>query len=541
MSGEEKRLYSGEQELEPDYPVNRGFWYLINGKPWQSDRSCVAGDLLGGRVSFNDRTVLVHTVHSCNQSKRDLGRSMFGPPDREEPGIGILLGAPDIEDVGEDDLDMLLSHIFGGEEPGDPGMDPLMAMLMEAGEKLFSDPSEPESQSGKSDEMKLQRYLSQVPVIVEGNTLRFDMEQAKAVIARAPEALKMRPSPDLRKKQEEFMERFKRAEVHLKDPEVDVILVSENASKHFMMVSPHRMPFFYWPEEQLEKWSRWEALRRAIVVSGAKVTVQDSRDEDNPKYFVCRDSYAFVNNTAYVSDYRSPFGQMMKGVFEDMVGMQDKTSDGPRLHDFFRKRGQMCAVLEEGEFDGGNIIVHPQSRTVFMGMENHGMGMHMNMMAAESFQDALNRTQNARWEIVPVVLRKQDKDPISGIHAMMEKNSTPFYHLDTGMTEPLAGGEVLIYPGMTIPECLAEIVGRVGPDNIVPVTREEGERRVLNLISNGWNIIASDPSDRLRDEFRERGYCVLSARDFGVKRLGMSDADPHCLTNVISQPDIEPS
>ncbi len=387
-------------------------------------------------------------------------------------------------------------------------------------------------------EIFIKKYITQAPISIEGNTIKFDQEQAQEMVANIPQIFDLRPSADLRQLQEKILQEFQTSVVHLKDPETESPSCSPDMQKHFMMVSLDHMPFFYYPKECLETRGKWEALKRAVEFSGAKVTVQNANDRKNPQYFSCRDTYTMVNNIAYLSDPKSPGAQILKMAESMFPAISQRIDDSTRLQAFFSQRDQISQILGNTWFDGGNVIVHPRSRTVFWGMESYKGNMGIHLDGAHILQKTLNETQGQDWTVLPVLLSQMNKDPVLRMEDMVSQKQTPFYHLDMGMSEPLENGEVFIYPDMTYPYIFQKISDIVGQENILSITYEEGEKRSANMISNGMSIIMSSPSDRLKNLLHERGYQIISAQDFGVDRLGFTDADPHCLTNIIHQPTV---
>ena len=115
-----------------------------------------------------------------------------------------------------------------------------------------------------------------------------------------------------------------------------------------------------------------------------------------------------------------------------------------------------------------------------------------------------------------------------------------YYHLDTGMSEPLMNGEVLLCRDMTSFESYESIVDVIGTQNVIELTSQEGQQRSANLVSNGHNVVMSKCSDRLRGELEKRGYTIITASDFGFSDFDSTIGDAHCLVNEVPAP-IQPS
>ena len=131
---------------------------------------------------------------------------------------------------------------------------------------------------------------------------------------------------------------------HLKDPETQSASVPSDMRKHFLMVSPDGSPFPNPPNQVLEKRANWEALRRAIIHSGADLTVQDSMDPDSIQYYSCRDSFVSVNNTAYIPVSDQIIQQRLSEVSGGMYG--GRMGDHSRIVDFLTKQGQRVAIMQ---------------------------------------------------------------------------------------------------------------------------------------------------------------------------------------------------
>ena len=259
-------------------------------------------------------------------------------------------------------------------------------------------------------------------------------------------------------------------------------------------------------------------------------------DPDSIQYYSCRDSFVSVNNTAYIPVSDQIIQQRLSEVSGGMYG--GRMGDHSRIVDFLTKQGQRVAIMQGSSLDGGNIIVHPQSGTVFAGVAKLEENTPFYLKDEHLLQHTIDSNEKQKWTVVPITLVEMDADPFEAVHFMSQTgmSTTPFYHLDMGMTEPLFNGEVLIYPKMCTPENYEEISGRIGRSNVVEMTRDEGSACSANMISNGANTIISEPSNRLRTLFKDRGMHVISATDFGVKSFEVGDANAHCLTNVIRQP-----
>jgi N-dimethylarginine dimethylaminohydrolase len=101
-----------------------------------------------------------------------------------------------------------------------------------------------------------------------------------------------------------------------------------------------------------------------------------------------------------------------------------------------------------------------------------------------------------------------------------------FYHMDTALC-PLSGGEVMFLPGAFTRTGLAEIRGRVAPQDRIEIGLEDGCRLAANAVCIGKTLIMSGAGERLRAELEARGYRVVTTPLPSFLRSGGS---AFCLT-----------
>jgi hypothetical protein len=85
-----KKHFEGEYALEEDYPVYTGYWYIVNGEPWKSNRDCEVRDLMKLRIRKDGNLSTITSVLSCNIQDRGLERSPY-----VEPFFIVTLEEPD--------------------------------------------------------------------------------------------------------------------------------------------------------------------------------------------------------------------------------------------------------------------------------------------------------------------------------------------------------------------------------------------------------------------------------------------------------------
>jgi N-dimethylarginine dimethylaminohydrolase len=96
-----------------------------------------------------------------------------------------------------------------------------------------------------------------------------------------------------------------------------------------------------------------------------------------------------------------------------------------------------------------------------------------------------------------------------GQEAVPLELATPeFYHLDVCMC-PLAGGEIIYYPGAFTDASRALLRERAGdPDLLIEAPQEDAEQLAVNAVNVGSDIVMAACGPGLRARLEERGYRV---------------------------------
>ncbi|MBT3071302.1 amidinotransferase [Rhodomicrobium sp. Az07] len=108
----------------------------------------------------------------------------------------------------------------------------------------------------------------------------------------------------------------------------------------------------------------------------------------------------------------------------------------------------------------------------------------------------------------------------------LELVSGRFYHLDTCFV-PLSGGEVLYYPKAFSKASLSVIRDHVAADKRIEASDEDAARFAVNAVNIGRDIVMAEPTARLADELRERGYSVVPLK---LRPFIMSGGGAYCMT-----------
>ncbi len=108
----------------------------------------------------------------------------------------------------------------------------------------------------------------------------------------------------------------------------------------------------------------------------------------------------------------------------------------------------------------------------------------------------------------------------------LELITTRFYHLDTCFA-PLSGGEILYYPPAFSKMALAAIEEQVPAHALIEASDEDAARFAVNAVNFGRNIVMAEPTARLADELKERGYSVVPVN---LRPFIMAGGGSYCMT-----------
>jgi N-dimethylarginine dimethylaminohydrolase len=263
----------------------------------------------------------------------------------------------------------------------------------------------------------------------------------------------------------------------------------------------------------------WEAGNSAIEAAGGRVTAIDgSSAEGGKREIFTRDRFVMVGNKAYLPDidYWSASDPEYAGYKSEI--------DQARTN--LQQRGVQTIDVKGAWFEGGNIIQHMKSGTIFMGLAPDD-----DPQSAQKLITAINETQTDKRTMVAVPMTEFDPNGI--------------YHLDLALSEPLANGKMLFDENITDDHTRARIEDIVGKDNIIPMTRDEAVMGSANILQVGNTAITTNISDRLKTELNKSGITTVSSADFadtGIKSiddaidrdgLGIGNGGIRCMGNQI--------
>ncbi len=108
----------------------------------------------------------------------------------------------------------------------------------------------------------------------------------------------------------------------------------------------------------------------------------------------------------------------------------------------------------------------------------------------------------------------------------LELVSSQYYHLDTCFAV-LSGGEILYYPPAFSKAALLTIRDTVPEHALIEASDEDAARFAVNAVNFGRTIVMAEPTARLADELKERGYSVSPVQ---LRPFIMSGGGAYCMT-----------
>lgn len=280
---------------------------------------------------------------------------------------------------------------------------------------------------------------------------------------------------------------------------------SSAALQTVVMASPQKLSEGRDIQERMQIFKEWLCIRHALLEAGARLEVLNpAEDEGGLREVYTRDRYVLINGTAYLPDpehisrfsydadeYKGEIRQIAKHLQEDGI----KT------------------VFVPAWFEGGNVIRHFRSRTIFVGLEGNTQEQDVGELLK-----AINGTQGDAWTAVPVPLTNVD-----------------MYHMDTGMSEELPNGEILLSPLLTDVDTYERICEIVGYENVIQLFDDEADRLATNMISVGDTLVMTGVCDDLRGELAARGYKIVMPDDYGQEDFEFGLGGVHCMTNDVKR------
>jgi N-dimethylarginine dimethylaminohydrolase len=230
------------------------------------------------------------------------------------------------------------------------------------------------------------------------------------------------------------------------------------------------------------------SLSAALKDAGARVIVMEGAP-GLPDMVFPANAAVVLNGRALVSRFRYPERQGEERHFMDeFLRMKD-------LGQFKDVAQQPKGVWQEGAGD----CIWDGCRQMFWA----GYGQRSSFEALASLKDFFGMPMKA-----------------------LELVSGRFYHLDTCFA-PLSGGEVLYYPPAFSKTSLSVIRDHVPAHSRIEASDEDAARFAVNAVNFGREIVMAEPTTRLADELKERGYSVSPVH---LRPFIMSGGGAYCMT-----------
>jgi len=286
---------------------------------------------------------------------------------------------------------------------------------------------------------------------------------------------------------------------------------TENTKRTLMMAAPENRNVPKSKDRKMDDYKEWACVRHALVQAGAHLEIVETPPVNNWNLDVfTRDRYLMIGDTAYLPDTET------LGIAYDNFRRKVVAEEIRLMEAALQARGVKTVTVKGAFFEGGNVIRHYGSKTIFVGIYEP----YYTARAAQKLLSAINNTQGEEWSVQPVPL----------------KNFAQMYHLDTGMSEELPKGEVMLSPLVTDRLTYETICNIVGKDKVIELKNEDAKDMATNMINVGNTIIMTSNCDDVQKQLTTRGYKVVSPADYGQTTFAFGRGGVHCMTNDVPSP-----
>ncbi|MES2728576.1 MAG: hypothetical protein V4621_00565 [Pseudomonadota bacterium] len=264
-----------------------------------------------------------------------------------------------------------------------------------------------------------------------------------------------------------------------------------------MRVSPDQISKGSFYGQRIAERAVWEMGNKAIAAAGGQVISIDGADEAGGKREVfARDRFVMVGDTAYLPDI-AKYGEIY-GAEPGSKAYHAYEGEIDQARAYLMRQGIETVDVKGAWFEGGNIVQHAQSRTIFMGIEPG-----RDTESATALVDAINTTQSlqdGRYSMVAVPMEGYDPQGV--------------YHLDLALSEQLPGGKVLFDATITDAYTADKIATTFGPQNMIAMTTDEAVAGAANILVVKDTAVLTREIPRIQTVLEQAGVNTISARDF---------------------------
>ncbi|MAY99597.1 MAG: hypothetical protein CMH32_03615 [Micavibrio sp.] len=269
----------------------------------------------------------------------------------------------------------------------------------------------------------------------------------------------------------------------------------------------------------------WAALKSAIEDHGYTVVTPEVDHEENPMVYWTRDSYVEVDGHALLPDARvykqnvsacdeedaaecsSADEAFLESTKNEYVARTEQTAR------FMKEKGIDAEVISGHWFEGGNVILHEKSKTVFLGVPEWA-----DKETAEVLAVRVSEIKGEAW---------------SGVAVPLEDDGY-FYHLDTFMSDEMNDGSVLFYADATDESTARLIESKIlaSGGEVYQLSSDEANARQSNFLElDTHSVIMIDENERIQSILESKGYEVSTPGQKGIDKYEWSWSGPRCQTN----------
>ena len=286
----------------------------------------------------------------------------------------------------------------------------------------------------------------------------------------------------------EQLDKYSQPIPQLKAEKVAELQANQSATRPIILrVTPDEVSKDNFLPIRMQMRAEWEAGNIAIEAAGGRVEAIDGSSlEGGKREIFTRNRFTMVGDTAYLPDITA------RPVDYETNSLG---SEVDQVRKNLQEQGIKTVDVKGAWFEGGNVVMHNKSNTVFMGLEPG-----IDNGSAKKLIEKINQTQPEKYNMVIVPLVEYSRQGI--------------YHLDLSLSDALPNGKYLFDEKITDPHTRERVENIIGKDNIIPITREEAIQGDGNMLRINNTAIMSNTSDRLQNILKAEGLSFVDQSDF---------------------------
>ncbi|MEZ0261191.1 MAG: hypothetical protein ACAH80_09285 [Alphaproteobacteria bacterium] len=388
---------------------------------------------------------------------------------------------------------------------------------------------------------RIRQYISEnAPLVAKGTRITVDEKDVESLLPAAVAASpslkenlhnwtcwiwggqKKDPMAEPEKLKKSLMAEFNRVAAKLPFDAAELDRQPQNPKRHIIMAEPLQVTYADEENVKIDTYREWFCVKHALLKAGAQVDTIPANAKGGMREVYTRDRYVMIGDTAYLPDPEELQGLNDDGELD--TGEQDiewYKGEIAQVKEELESRGVKTVTVTGAWFEGGNVVRLSSSRTLCVGID----GAWSSEDSADRLVDAINATQDKKWTLLPVPLADPDV----------------MYHLDTGMSEELPKGEVMISPKVTDQKTYQAIIDIVGADKIIKLSNAEARKLATNMIDVGNTLVMTGNCKKLSAKLESRGYDLIQPKDYKLPDFEFGAGGVHCMTNDVRQPRRKPA